>query len=108
MIGVYGDNNVTGSGIALAIAEAGMQDQLIGVAYDGNPEEIAGIRDGSLKAILVQSLYQWGYDGVMNAYKAVQGEELEKYFDTGVTLVTLENIDDESVQDVIDPSRLAR
>ncbi len=108
LIGVYGDNNVTGSGIALAIAEAGMQDQLIGVAYDGNPEEIAGIRDGSLEAILVQSLYQWGYDGVMNAYKAVQGEELERYFDTGVTLVTLENIDDEDVQDVIDPSRLAR
>lgn len=108
LIGVYGDNNVTGSGIALAIAEAGLEDEIVGVAYDGNPEEIDGIRNGALKAILVQDLYNWGYKAVNFAYDAVMGESIDSYYNTGVTLVTLENIDDESIQDVLDPSRLAR
>ena len=111
LIGVYGDNNVTGSGIALAIAEAGLQGKVIGVAYDGNPEEVAGVRDGSLSAILVQDLYNWGYKAVNFAADLVLGNDLgleNNYYNTGVTLVTKENIDDDSVQDVLDPSRLAR
>mgnify|MGYP003191043862 FL=1 len=78
------------------------------MAYDGNPEEIDGIRNGALKAILVQDLYNWGYKAVNFAYDAVMGESIDSYYNTGVTLVTLENIDDESIQDVLDPSRLAR
>lgn len=111
LIGVYGDNNVTGSGIALALAEANLQGEVIGVAYDGNPEEIAGIKDGSLSAILVQDLYNWGYKAVNFAADLVLGNDLgleDNYYNTGVTLVTLDNIDDESIQDVLDPSRLAR
>ena len=94
--------------IALAIAEAGLEDEIVGVAYDGNPEEIDGIRNGALKAILVQDLYNWGYKAVNFAYDAVMGESIDSYYNTGVTLVNLENIDDESIQDVLDPSRLAR
>ena len=111
LIGVYGDNNVTGSGIALAIAEAGLQGEVIGVAYDGNPEEIAGIKDGSMVAILVLDLYNWGYKAVNFAADLVLGNDLgleNNYYNTGVTLVTLDNIDDDSIQDVLDPSRLAR
>lgn len=111
LIGVYGDNNVTGSGVALAIAEAGLQGEVIGVAYDGNPEEIEGINNGALHAILVQDLYNWGYQAVNFAGDLVNGKDLgleDKYYNTGVTLVTKENIDDEDIQDVLDPSRLAR
>ena len=110
LIGVYGDNNTTGSGVALALAENEMQGKVIGVAYDGNDEEIEGIRDGSLSAILVQDLYQWGYKGVNFAAQLVNGDTLEdiegadaenKFYNTWVTLVTLENIDSEEVQAVI-------
>jgi ABC-type sugar transport system, periplasmic component len=109
LIGVYGDNNTTGSGIALALAEAGMQGKVIGVAYDGNDEEINGIRDGSLSAILVQDLWQWGYKGVNFAAELARGNDIgcaNKFYNTGVTLVTLENIDSDEVLDVLDPSRL--
>lgn len=111
LIGVYGDNNVTGSGIALALNEAQLQGKVVGVAYDGNPEEITGIKDGSLSAILVQDLYNWGYKAVNFAADLVLGNDLglkDNYYNTGVTLVTLENIDDDGIQDVLDPSRLAR
>lgn len=108
LIGVFGDNNVTGSGVALAIAEQGIGDSVIGVAYDGNPEEVAGVRDGSLKAILVQDLYGWGYDGVLNAVAALDGETLEDYINTGVTLVSAANVDDDAIQDILDPSRLEK
>lgn len=105
LIGVYGDNGPTGAGIALAIAEAGLEDEVIGVAYDGNTEEVEGIRNGSLKAILVQDLWDWGYTGVNLAYDLIQGETMESFYNTGVTLVDSTNVDNDEIQDIIDPDR---
>lgn len=105
LIGVYGDNGPTGAGIALAIAEAGLEDRVIGVAYDGNTEEVKGIENGSLKAILVQDLWDWGYTGVNLAYDLVQGKTMEDFYNTGVTLVDSTNVGDDDIKDIIDPSR---
>ena len=105
LIGVYGDNGPTGAGIALAIAEAGLEDRVIGVAYDGNTEEIKGIENNSLKALAVQDLWDWGYTGVNLAYDLVQGKTMDKFYNTGVTLVDATNVHDDDIQDIVDPDR---
>ena len=105
LIGVYGDNGPTGAGIALAIAEAGLEDKVIGVAYDGNTEEIKGIENNSLKALAVQDLWDWGYTGVNLAYDLVQGKTMDKFYNTGVTLVDATNVHDDDIQDIVDPDR---
>ncbi len=105
LIGVYGDNGPTGAGIALAIAESELQDKVVGVAYDGNTEEVKGIENGSLKAILVQDLWDWGYTGVNLAYDLVQGKTMDSFYNTGVTLVDSSNVGEDDIKDIIDPSR---
>ena len=39
-----------------------------------------------------------GYKGVEDALKAIAGETLESYADTGVTVVTKDNMDEEGDQ----------
>lgn len=105
LIGVYGDNNVTGSGVALAIAEAGMQDKLVAVGYDANPEEVAGLADSSMDALMTTDLFQNGYEGTMLAFQAAAGEiEAEKQVQLNEILITPENLMDEDIQRVVNPS----
>lgn len=55
----------------------------------------------SLKALIVQDPHGMGYKGVMFAFMAINGETLPSYFDTGVYVVTKENMD--NLQWVLDP-----
>ena len=42
-----------------------------------------------------------GYEGVANAVRAIKGEKVEKRIDTGVVLVTQENLDDPDIQKLV-------
>jgi ribose transport system substrate-binding protein len=44
-----------------------------------------------------------GYLGVMTVMKHLRGETVEKRVDTGVTLVTSENIEQAEVKELINP-----
>ena len=94
LVGFFADNNHTGDGVARVIEERGLQDKIIAVAYDSDPQEIDALKTGSLKALIVQDPHGMGYKGVMFAFMALHDEPLPKYFDTGVYVITKENLED--------------
>jgi len=94
LLGFFANNNHTGDGVARVIEERGLQDQIVAVAYDSDPQEIDALRSGALKALIVQDPHGMGYKGVMFAFMAINGEPLPEYFDTGVYVVTQENLDE--------------
>ena len=54
----------------------------------------------------VQRQYMMGYDGVKLALELANGGEVtEKSIDTGVLIVTPENVDSEEVQGIINPGK---
>jgi len=93
LVGFFADNNHTGDGVARVIEERGLQEDIIAVAYDSDPQEIDALRNGSLKALIVQDPHGMGYKGVMFAFMAINGEPLPSYFDTGVYVITKENLE---------------
>lgn len=103
MIGFFGCNNVTGSGVARVIAERELKDKIVGIAFDSDPEEIEAVKNGDLKALILQDPYGMGYKGVDFAWQKLNGQEIPKEVDTGATVVTLANFDDPSVQGLLDP-----
>lgn len=103
LLGYFASNNHTGDGVARAISEMGLEQKLIGVAFDSDPEEIEAIHRGALKALIVQDPYGMGYKGVDYAIKKIAGEDIPAYVDTGVELVTKENIDTREMQDLLNP-----
>ena len=44
-----------------------------------------------------------GYDAVAKAVDALNGKEVETLIDTGVALVTKDNLDSEEIQKIINP-----
>lgn len=104
IVGFFGDNNHMGDGISRALKERQLQDKIVAVAYDTDPEEVASLKEGVLKALIVQDPYGMGYKGVDTVLKAINKEPVEdKYIDTGVTAITPENMEDAKMKALLDP-----
>ncbi len=107
LLGYYASNNCTGDGLAQFMTEHNLGDKLVAVVFDSDQAEINAIRDGHMLATAVQSPYNMGYMGCQAIYDLVNGttttEDYEKFTDTGATIVTTENVDDEEMVGVIDP-----
>lgn len=92
LIGIYADNNHTGDGVGRAIKQAGLQDSVIVVAYDDDQEEIDFLEEGVIKTLIIQDQYNMGYSGCEYAVKAINGEELPSFVDTGVKVTTADDL----------------
>jgi ribose transport system substrate-binding protein len=91
-------------GAAEAVRQAGKAGEVVIVGWDASPEEIQGVRDGVISALVVQNPFRMGYDGTNAAVKIIrEGAKVESQ-DTGATIVTKDNLEDEEVQSVLNPS----
>lgn len=105
LIGIFGDNNHMGVGIAKALEEAGKQDEVIVYAFDADPDEIEAIKNGVLRGIVVQDPFGMGYQGVMSAVDAIEGKEVQKDVVVDATIVTLDNMEEEDIQKLLYPGK---
>lgn len=65
------------------------------IGFDGTPDGLQAVQDGKIIAEIAQDPYQMGYMAIEAAYKALQGEEVEKRIDSGVNIITDENVEEE-------------
>jgi ribose transport system substrate-binding protein len=103
LVGFFADNNMTGDGVARAVIEKNRDKDLVVLAFDSDPEEIKGLESGAINALVLQDPYGMGYKGVDTAVKHLDGEKVEKLVDTGITIVTKENMKDKEIQGLLDP-----
>jgi ribose transport system substrate-binding protein len=91
-------------GAAEAVRQAGKAGDIVIIGWDASPEEIQGVEDGVISALVVQNPFRMGYDGTNAAIKIIrEGAKVESE-DTGATIVTKDNLQDPEVQSVLDPS----
>lgn len=105
LIGIFADNDQTGVGVAKGIAAAGKNGKVTAYAFDAADTEIEALKNGGLDGLVVQDPYGMGYKGVMCAVSAIEGKAVEKSIDTGATIVTLANFNDDNVQKLLYPSK---
>jgi ribose transport system substrate-binding protein len=108
IVGVFADNNTTGDGTARVLTESGKQDSVIGVAFDSDPQEVEGLKSGALKGLVLQDPYGMGYRGVESVLHAIAGEKLPAYVDTGANVVTKANMNDQRMQELLNPAARAK
>lgn len=101
--GIFAANEPGAIGAAQAIKAAGKAGQIKLVAFDGSDEEIATLKEGTIQALVVQNPFQMGYQGVKAAVDCIQGKPVEKRIDTGVTVVTMENLNQPEIQKLLYP-----
>ncbi len=99
--GIFGANEPTAVGMGRALVQAGKAGKVVGVGFDGNEDLQKFVKDGTLAAIAVQGSYQMGFLGVKTALDAIQGKKVPKFVNTGVVIVTKENIEKTEAKNVL-------
>jgi ribose transport system substrate-binding protein len=96
------ENSTIGMTMALRdIGRAGGQVKMVG--FDAGSQSVADMKSGDVQGLIVQNPLFMGYQGVMTMVEHLQGKKVEKRIDTGVVLVTKENMDDQSVKELLYP-----
>lgn len=89
---IFGANDRSAVGVGQAVQNAGKKDSIVVAGFDADLGEINQIKQGIVKASVLQSPYQMGYQGVMNMVKVKQGKQVPKQIDTPFFIVTPKNV----------------
>lgn len=111
LIGMYSGNNITGDGVCNAVADANVGEKFVNVAVDSDDIEIQALKKGVLDAIIVQDAYAQGYKCMENALMTLitgKNPESDKQVNCPPVVITKDNMDDEAMQDLLDPTRLKK
>ncbi|MEO9825962.1 MAG: ABC transporter substrate-binding protein [Paracoccaceae bacterium] len=101
LVGIFGANEPTAIGMGRAIEQAGKAGQLTAIGFDGNADLQDMVKSGTLLATAVQGSFQMGELGVNAVANILAGNEITDFIDTGVVMVTKENIDTPVAQNVL-------
>jgi ribose transport system substrate-binding protein len=102
--GIFAANEPGVLGAAEAVRQAGKAGEVVIVGWDASSEEVQGVRDGVISALVVQNPFRMGYDGVNAAVKIIREGTEVKSQDTGSTIVTKDNLDDAEVKSLLNPT----
>ncbi|MGH3658703.1 MAG: substrate-binding domain-containing protein [Micromonosporaceae bacterium] len=102
--GIFAANEPGVLGAAEAVRRAGKTGKVKIIGWDAAPDELKGVRDGVISALVVQNPFRMGFDGVNAAVSMIRDGKAVTSADTGVTFVTKDNIDDPKVKAVLKPS----
>ncbi len=105
LVGIFAANESSAMGAAQALRAAGKAGQVKLVAFDSAEEEIDALKEGVIHALIVQDPYKMGYEGVRAAIAHIKGEPVEERIDTGVTVVTADNLENVAVQELLYPEK---
>ena len=78
-----------------------LAEELTFVGFDSSEELVDGLSKGEIDALVVQNPRQMAYRSVETLVRHLRGEEVPPQIDTGVRLVTSENLDQPEIQELI-------
>ena len=101
--GVFTPNETSTVGMLLALQDFGKAGNVRFVGFDASGILVQALRDHQLDGLVSQNPVRMGYLGVSTMVAYIQGKKVEKRVDTGVTLVTNDNIDQPAVHELLNP-----
>ena len=91
--GIFATSEPTSIGVARALEARSKNGEVVLISFDAAPQQIEDLRTGVGHALIVQNPFAMGFQGVVQAHQLVTGNRPPARIDTGVTLLTRENID---------------
>ena len=83
------------------IGRAGGRVKMVG--FDAGSQSVIDLKNGDLQGLIVQNPVLMGYLGVMTLVSQLDGKPVEKRIDTGVVLVTRDNMEQPEIKDLLNP-----
>ena len=101
--GVFTPNESSTAGMLLALQDIDKAGKLTFVGFDTSQTFIDAMRNKQLHGIVVQNPFNMGYLGVKTMVSQLLGQPLEKRVDTGVLMITPDNLDAAETQELLHP-----
>jgi ribose transport system substrate-binding protein len=101
--GIFTPNESSTAGMLLALQDIGKAGKVSFVGFDVSQTFIDALNSGQLHGIVVQNPFNMGYLGVRTMVDNLLGRTVEKKIDTGVMLVTKENMESPEVKTLLHP-----
>ncbi len=101
--GIFCPNESSTFGMLRALQDAGLAGKVTFVGFDSSTKLVEALEKGEIKALVLQSPFKMGYLGVTSIVQHLRGEKVQKRIDTGVTLVTRENMHQPEIKELIQP-----
>lgn len=101
--GAFASSEEMALGVSQAVAENKMEDKIKVVAFDSNDQLVKRLADGVVTALIVQDPFRMGYESVKIAHASSKGEQVPDNVDTGVNVITKENMNEPRSQELLTP-----
>jgi ribose transport system substrate-binding protein len=101
--GIFCPNESTTAGMLSALQDIGKAGKVMFVGFDSSQMFIDAMTAKQLHGIVVQNPFNMGYLGVKTMVESLQGKPVEKRIDTGVTIITPDNLNAPESQTLLHP-----
>jgi len=103
LTGIFTPNESSTDGMLLALQDIGRAGKIRIVGFDASKSLLDAMRAKQLDGVAVQNPMKMGYLGVKTMVAHLKGQPVEKRIDTGVSLVTPENMDEPASKELTNP-----
>ena len=100
---IFTPNESACAGMILALRDMGKAGKIKHVGFDASPTLLDALGKGEVQGLVIQDPFKMGYLGVKTLVESLKGGKVEKRVDTGVDLVTKENLSDPKISEMIHP-----
>jgi ribose transport system substrate-binding protein len=101
--GLFCPNESSTFGALRALQESGRAGSIKFVGFDSSPKLVQGLEEGHIHGLVLQDPIKIGYMGVKQMVLHLRGQTIEKRVDTGVHLITPENMSEPAMKALLSP-----
>ena len=101
--GIFCPNESTTFGMLRALVDGNRAGDVKFVGFDSSEKLVEGLEAGHIHGLVLQNPFRMGELGVRTLVSHLDGEEVEGRVDTGVTMVTAENMNEPDVRALLVP-----
>jgi ribose transport system substrate-binding protein len=92
LAGIFATNDRSAEGAATGLRNANKVGVVKVVGFDAGPSQVKQLEDGLVQALIAQSPYQIGVEGVDAVAKSLMGKAVEHNVTTGTVTITKDNL----------------
>ncbi len=101
--GVFCVNESSTHGMLLALQDVGKAGKISFIGFDASQTFVDAIEGGQMHGLVVQNPLNMGYLGVLRMVDHLQGRPVEARIDTGVWMITKENLKEPATAELLHP-----
>jgi len=101
--GIFCPNESSTYGMLLALRNRGLAGKIRFVGFDASEGLVKALADKEMDGLVVQNPMKMGYLGVKSAVARIEGKPVEPRQDTGVAMITHENMGNPEYAELINP-----